>query len=121
MVELKKSATLHVRKGSTEIYYYNIKNPDGTLVDLTGKSLRFNLLCGQVRLTLNSGTLSSLGSNILILDPPVEGFHALIKLSNEETDTFIQASGEWSVYLIDGGDEFDSGYGRISVKLDILH
>lgn len=121
MAELKESATLHVKKGSTEIYYYNIKNPDGSLVDMTGKSLRFNLLCGQVRLTLNSGTLSALGSNIIILNPPLNGFNALFKLSNEETDTFTQATGEWSMYLIDGGDLFDRGHGRISVKLNILH
>jgi hypothetical protein len=124
MAEAKKTYTLKIDKGFTYIRAFTFNAPAtgstatnpiaGDPVDLTGKSIIFNLRCGGVVLTINSGTPSALGSTITITDA-INGKYTL-KLTDEETDLFIAPVGRWWMTLIDGGDESPLGYGGITVS-----
>ena len=127
MTEAKKTYTLKIDKGFTyfRAFTFNAPAPGSTIanpiagdpIDLTGKSIIFNLRCGGVILTINSGTPSALGSTITITDA-INGKYVL-KLTDEETDLFNAPVGRWWITLIDGGDEAPLGYGGITVSTAI--
>ena len=124
MAEAKKTYTLKIDKGFTcfRAFSYNAPAPASTAanpivgdpINLTGKSIIFNLRCGGIVLTINSGTPSASGSTITITDA-VNGKYAL-KITDEETDLFNAPVGRWWLTLIDGGDETPLGYGGITVS-----
>ena len=127
MAEAKKTYTLKIDKGFTYIRAFSFHAPAagstaanpivGDPINLTGKTLIFNLRCGGVILTINSGTPSALGSTITITDA-VAGKYTL-KLTDEETDLFNAPVGRWWITLINGGDEAPLGYGGITVSTAI--
>lgn len=124
MAEAKKTYTLKIDKGFTYIraFTFNAPAPGSTAanpivglpINLTGKTIIFNLRLGSVSLTINSGTPSALGSTITITDA-ANGKYAL-KLTDEETDLFIAPVGRWWMTLIDGADEYPLGYGGVTVS-----
>lgn len=124
MAEAKKTYTLKVEKGFTFTRTFSFNAPAagstpanpliGPPINLTGKSIIFNLRCGAVNLEINSGTPSLLGSTITITDA-LNGKYTL-KLTDEETERFLAPIGRWWMTLIDGGDETPLGYGGITVS-----
>ncbi|MDQ3747951.1 MAG: hypothetical protein M3367_02885 [Acidobacteriota bacterium] len=94
---------LVINKGYTYTLICYYTNPDGSAVNLTGKSIVFNLKKGMTILAITSGTPTALGSTVILT--PLGG-RAEITLSKEETNTFEQVPGQWSTDLIDGAKKF---------------
>lgn len=92
-----------ITKGYTFNLPWEYQNPDGTGIDLTGKSIVFKLIFDDVTYTYTD-VANVYGSLTTVTDEPNGLF--TIKITDEETATFEIATGKWALVLRDGGDDF---------------
>lgn len=93
--------TITIYTGLTFNLPWVFQNPDGTDIDLTGKSIVFKLIFDDVTYTYTD-VANSYGSLTTITDATNGEFTT--KITDEETATFTPAVGKWALILQSGGD-----------------
>ena len=121
MPDIPAEYTLVLRKGSMHDRTFTFRNPDKSLMDLTGYTARM-----QVRETVGSGTTvinlnstATTGSRIIL-----GGTAGTVKIYITATDTaaLTITSGVWDLELVPPTGEADAQcwiYGRVRVESEV--
>lgn len=94
--------TVTIYKGLTFSLPWAYQNPDGTGIDLTGKSIVFRLILDDTVYDYTE-TANSFGSSVTITD--VVNGEFTVKIAKEETATFEVVVGKWALLLRTGSDD----------------